>query len=94
MCKYCGEYYTERTLIRNSFADDNLCLVLREDECEDCGGCAEDKNYFEMSYYGDFMVISHWREMKYAEIGMNAISAQNSERIERNFCHNCGRKLK
>jgi len=92
-CKYCNsDYYTEKVLIRNYFADD-LCDIIRENDCKDCGGCSEDKNYFEVDYYGNTFSITHWRELIHSEGGSVVISAQNSERIHRNYCHNCGKKI-
>jgi len=91
-CKYCNVYHSERYPIRGSFADDNYCEFINGEDCASCDGCSYDKNYFEISYYGDYMSVTHWREINSTD-GTKVVGAQNSERIHRNYCHMCGRKL-
>jgi len=94
MCKYCDDdnYFTEKVRIRNNIADDNMCENIRDYNCENCDGCSDDKNYFQFSYYNDFTSCYYYREIK-DENGKVFISGQSCERINRNYCHNCGRKL-
>ena len=93
MCKYCSDNgYTGIINQRTTMADDNTCEFLTGDgysvyDCDGCIGCREGQQLFEVSYYTNFYTITYYKNI--GELTVHPVS----ERINMNFCHNCGRKL-
>lgn len=90
MCEFCKDYNRHiayRVPVRNTYADDNLCEILMDDNCEDCDGCMDENYHFTLYKWQDMISFGLVRK-----IG-DAICAPTSEGIMINYCPWCGKKL-
>ena len=94
MCEFCKDYHTNYLIpIRNAYADDNICEKLRDKNCEDCSGCADENFHFTLyhSAWNDMISLGfHW---VINDSNDAAVISQTSEGIFINYCPWCGEKL-
>lgn len=88
MCEFCSNFKKAyRVPVRNTFAADNMCEVLKDNDCENCDGC-QDKNYhFTLYKFDDGISLGFIRKVG------NVLCAPRSELIGINYCPWCGEQL-
>lgn len=90
MCEFCENFKAYKkygVAIRNAYADDDLCQVLRNNNCEDCDGCTDEKFHFTLYRYHDMISFAYIQEIPECTI------AQTSEHLKINYCPWCGQKM-
>ena len=92
MCEFCENYSEHKAFyvpIRNTYADDNVCEMIKGDSysCEDCVGCTDENYHFTLYKYENGIGLGFIRV-----IGDMTISP-TSERIFVNYCPFCGERL-
>lgn len=90
MCEFCKDYdkhIAYRIPIRTTYAADNLCEILRDDNCEDCYGCMNENYHFTLYKWTNMISLGLIRK-----IG-DVVCAPTSEGLIINYCPWCGEKL-
>lgn len=90
MCKFCDDIKKHKTLyvpVRTTYADDNICEVLCDDNCEDCYGCVEDNYHFALYRWTDMIWLGFHHQIK------DTVMSKTSEGLQIKYCPWCGEKL-
>lgn len=98
MCKLCDNLLEKSKQfilnVRNTLADDNLCEIIREDDCTDCNGCII--NEFQLRFYesnGTIFVSVEYTHKMNTKNNQDLIIQPFSEGLPLNFCPNCGEQI-
>jgi len=89
MCWFCEKvkYNNIQIPINTTGADDNVCELITSDDCENCHGCADENNHFNLILIEDVLEICYYHKIK--ELTVNPYSA----RFNINYCPFCGDKI-
>ena len=88
MCEFCSVFTKAyRVPVRNTYAADNMCEVIKGDNCKDCDGCMDKNYHFTLYKRDDAIGMGLIRK-----IG-SVVCAPSSESILINYCPWCGEKL-
>lgn len=90
MCEFCKNFYERKKYgieVRNGYADDNFCEVLRDTDCEMCHGCANEDFHFTLYKWRDMISMGFIHKIPECTV------AQTSENLKINYCPWCGEKL-
>jgi len=90
MCNFCDDLKYREIIIpmRTSMADDNVCEMIVNDDCEKCNhGCADENHYFSITTWEDNLCLNYFH--KIGEL----IIAPVSTRFSINFCPMCGKQI-
>jgi hypothetical protein len=99
MCDFCENMGTEKKLqFRTTYADDNLCDLIRGDniyscDCEGCNGCMDENNQFSIYMkWSNYLNVAYFRKMTTLD-NNELVIAPISEGIKIEYCPFCGKKL-
>lgn len=90
MCKFCDNLkWREINIpIRTSMADDNICEIMMDSNCDECNhGCADKNHYFSITTWEDNLSLNYYH--KIGELIIYPVSA----RFSINFCPMCGKRI-
>ncbi len=90
MCKFCDNYSEHKKYgiaVRNSYANDNFCEVLRDIDCVACNGCSDKNFHFTIYKWEELVSFGFIHEIPECTV------AQTSEHLKINYCPWCGEKL-
>lgn len=90
MCKFCQNFNEHKKYgiaIRNAYADDNFCEILRSTNCDTCNGCIDEDFHFTLYKWRDMIQMGFIHEIPECTV------AQTSEHLKINYCPWCGERL-
>lgn len=91
MCEFCknhDKYTIYRVPLRSTYADDNLCEKIVDDNCGTCNcGCADENYHFTLYKSKNWIQLGFHRKLA------DLIISPFSELLHINYCPWCGEKL-
>ena len=97
MCEFCEALKDETKEInwsvRSSYADDNICEFVNEENCQYCNGCQEGFTVDAYDYKGNTKVCITYSKTVGTKDGKEVIVRPFSEGIQWNYCPICGEQI-
>lgn len=97
MCKFCESLLDETKEIiwsvRSTYADDNICEFVNDEDCSNCSDC---KMYFNLDgyeYKGNTSVNVTYNQTVTTKDKKQVIIRPFSEGIQFNYCPICGKQM-
>lgn len=97
MCEFCEALKDKNKeiewFVRSTYADDNICEYINDNECSKCNGC---NMYFNLKGYNidnNLYVGVEYNQTVTSPMGEDVIIRPFTESIKFNYCPICGQQI-